>query len=127
MRVLWSLPEAAPVLLRHLAAYADLVAQDLGTARRDWSAQLSAAVVAAGAVFFAVMMGCVGVIASTWDTPHRLTAIAWLGGGFLVVAVLAVVYRSQMLRAQSPFLATVKRDWHEDRVILDRILSPDPE
>ncbi len=127
MRVLWSLPEAAPVLLRHLAAYVDLALQDLGRAKRDWAVRLSATVLAGAAGFFAVMMGCLGVIATTWDTPHRLAAIAWMGGGFLALAVLALLYRSQILRTQSPFMSNVRREWQEDRVILDHILSSDAD
>ncbi len=115
------------MLLRHLAAYAELAAQDMGQAQREWSARLSATVLSVAAALFAVMMGCLAVIASTWDTPHRLAAIVWMGVAFAASALLALLYRSQLLRNQSPFLSTVRREWREDRVILDRILSPDAE
>jgi uncharacterized membrane protein YqjE len=127
MRALWSLPQAAPVLLRHLAAYVDLVGEDLGRARRDWEAWLSATGLAAAAAFFAVMMGCLAVVAGTWDTPHRLTAIAWMGGVFLACAVFALLYRSRVVRSQAPFMADVRREWREDRAILNRILSGDDD
>jgi hypothetical protein len=39
------------------------------------------------------------------------------------VAVIALLYRANMLRDQAPFLASVRRAWEEDRVILERILS----
>lgn len=127
MSVLWSLPQAAPVLLRHLAAYVDLAGEDLGRAQKDWVARLSATVLAAFAAFLAVMMGCLYVVASTWDTPHRLTSIAWMGGTFLTFAVLALLYRSRVARSQSPFMADVRREWREDRALLDHILSRDEE
>jgi len=38
-----------------------------------------------------------------------------------------VAFRFQVLSAQPPFLATVRREWKQDRVILDHILSPDEE
>ena len=37
MRVLWSLPKAAPALLRHLGAYVELAALDLERAKRGSS------------------------------------------------------------------------------------------
>jgi uncharacterized membrane protein YqjE len=73
------------------------------------------------------MMGCLLVVAMTWDTPHRVSAIVWMGVAFLAVAVIAVAYRFQVVKSQARFLATVRREWAEDRVILDRILSPDEE
>jgi hypothetical protein len=42
---------------------------------------------------------------------------------FLVVAVLALIYRSRAAKEQAPFLASVRREWREDSVILERILS----
>jgi len=113
----------APALLRHLSAYAELVAQDLGRARREWSARLTVTALAAASLLFAVMMACLAVVAGTWDTPHRVSAIAWMGTGFLALAVIALLYRSRLVRAQLPFLATVKGEWQEDRLILNRVLS----
>jgi uncharacterized membrane protein YqjE len=123
MRVLWLLPKAAPAVLRHIAAYIELAALDLEQSRRDLSANALALAVAGIGLFFAVLMGCVVVVALTWDTPHRVAAVAWLGGGFLVVAVIALIYRSRVIRDQAPFLASVRREWQEDVVILERILS----
>ncbi len=127
MRLLWLLPKAAPVLLRHLVAYAELAGLDLAKTQRDISAQLLAsALIVIGAVF-ALFMGCLLVIAYTWDTPYRVAAIAWMGGGFLLIAVLAALYRSNVSRAQAPFLSGVRREWQEDRVILERILASDED
>jgi uncharacterized membrane protein YqjE len=79
--------------------------------------------VAGVCVFFAVLMGCVAIVALTWDTPYRVPAIAWTGGGFLAVAVLALIYRSKVIKNQEPFLASVKREWQEDIVVLEGILA----
>ena len=59
----------------------------------------------------------------TWDTPQRLPAIAWTGGGFLAIAIIAIIYRSKTSAGQAPFLGSVRREWKEDSVILERILA----
>jgi uncharacterized membrane protein YqjE len=126
MRVLWLLPKAAPALLRHIGAYVELVALELEQSRRGLTVNMLAAVVAGVCVFFAVLMGCVVIVALTWDTPYRVPAVAWTGGGFLAVAVLALIYRSKVMKDQPPFLASVKREWQEDVVVLESILA-EPE
>jgi uncharacterized membrane protein YqjE len=126
MRVLWLLPKAAPALLRHIGAYVELVALELEQSRRDLTVNMLAAVVAGVCVFFALLMGCVVIVALSWDTPYRVPAVAWTGGGFLAVAVLALLYRSKIMKNQPPFLAAVKREWQEDVVVLETILT-EPE
>jgi uncharacterized membrane protein YqjE len=126
VRVLWLLPKAAPALLRHIGAYVELVALELEQSRRDLTVNMLAAVVAGVCVFFAVLMGCVVIVALTWDTPYRVPAVAWTGGAFLAVAVLALIYRSKVMKDQPPFLAAVKREWREDVVVLETILA-EPE
>lgn len=123
MRVLWLLPKAAPALLRHIAAYVELAALDLEQSRRDAAQSIIAMVIVGVCVFFAVVMGCAVVVALTWDTPARVPAIAWMSGGFLAVACIAMVYRSKMAGAQAPFLASVRKEWALDGVILERILA----
>jgi uncharacterized membrane protein YqjE len=123
VRLLWSLPKAAPAILRHLVAYAELAGQDLERTQRDFGARLLASAIVGLCVFFVIFSGCLAVVALTWDTPYRVPAIAWMGGAFILVALIAALYRSRVIGAQSPFLGTVRREWAEDRVILERILS----
>jgi uncharacterized membrane protein YqjE len=127
VRGLWSLPKAAPALMRHIAAYIDLAALDLARTSREVTAQVLALAIAAMCILFAVFLVCLGIIAYFWDTPYRLAAIAWLAGGFIAVAIGATVYRSRAARAQSPLFSDVRREWQEDRVILEKILSSDEE
>jgi uncharacterized membrane protein YqjE len=127
VRLLWLLPKAAPVLLRHFVAYAELAGLDLAKTQRDVASQLLATALIIMGTFFAVFMGCLLVVAYTWDTPHRIAAIAWMGGGFLFIVVVAALFRSNISRTQSPFLSSVRREWQEDRVILERILSSDED
>lgn len=123
MRLLWRLPKAAPALLRHLVAYVELAGLDFATAKRDAAAQLLASLIVVVCVIFALFLACLGVVAYTWDTPHRVSAIAWMGGGFLLAAIVAALYRARIARAAPPLFASVRQEWEDDRVILERILS----
>jgi len=127
VRLLWLLPKAAPALLRHLVGYIDLVSLDLRRAQRELVAELVISVILAICALFALLMGCLAVVAYTWDTPYRMTAIAWMGGGFLVAAIVAAGYRIKAVRAKSEFLGSVRREWHADRALLDRILTAEEE
>ncbi len=127
MRLLWLLPKAAPALLRHLAAYVDLAALEMARARREVASQLLASAIVVICGLFALGLGCLAVIAYTWDTPHRVGAIAWMGGGFLCLAVAAAVYLGRAARSRSQFLASVRREWLEDRVLLECLLSSDED
>jgi uncharacterized membrane protein YqjE len=127
VRLLWSLPKAAPALLRHLVGYVELAGQDLEQTQRDVGASLVAGAVLLLSLFFLIFSGCLLVVALTWDTVYRVPAILWMGGVFLAVAVVAGWYRRSLVSGQAPFLATVRREWREDRVILDRILAPDED
>ena len=125
--MLWSLPKAAPALMRHVAAYVDLASLDLARAQREITTELMALAVVAICGLFAVFMGCLAVVAYTWDTPHRMTAIAWMGGGFVGVAIVAAVYRASAARTRSQFFGSVRQEWQQDRVLLERILSSDQD
>ena len=125
MRLLWSLPKAAPALLRHLVAYLDLASLDLARAQRELAGQLLSLAIIIICGLFALLLGCLAVVAYTWDTPHRIGAIAWMGAGFLGIAIVAAVYWARAARSRSQFLAAVRREWREDRVLLERLLSSD--
>ena len=127
MRLLWLLPKAAPALLRHLVAYVDLVSLDLRRAQGELAAELVISVILAICALFALLMGCLAVVAYTWDTPYRMTAIAWMGGGFLLAALVAAGYRIKAVRAKSEFLGSVRKEWHADRALLERILTSEEE
>ena len=105
----------------------DLASLDLARSQREIAGELLAYAVVGICAIFALLMGCLAVVAYTWDTPYRMSAIAWLGGGFVLVAILAAVYRSKAARSRSQFLGSVRREWQEDRVLLERILSSDQD
>lgn len=111
--------------MRHIGAYIELAELDLARTQRELTAQLVAMAVVAICALFAVILACIGVVAYTWNTPYRVAAIAWMGGGFLVLAIAAAIYLAKLSRARSPLLGDVRREWQEDRVILERILADD--
>jgi uncharacterized membrane protein YqjE len=127
VRGLWSLPKAAPALMRHIGAYIELVGLDLARAHREITAQVIASAIAAVCVLFAVFMTCLGVVAYTWDTSYRVAAIAWMGGGFLAVAIVALIYGFSLARSRSSLFTDVRREWQQDRVLLERLLSADED
>lgn len=127
MRALWSLPKAAPALLRHIAAYVELVGLDLARAQAEIAKSLVVVVVAGLCVLLALLFGCVGLIAYYWDTPYRVTVILSIGGIFVLAAVVLFLYRASLSRARSVFLGDVSQQWQEDRILLERILSPADE
>ena len=113
--------------MRHIGGYAELLALDLARAQREITAQVVVLAIAAICVLFALFMACLCVVAYTWDTAYRVSAIAWMGGGFLAIAIVAFIYRSSLARARTPLLSDVQREWQEDRVILERILSSEED
>jgi uncharacterized membrane protein YqjE len=100
---------------------------DLARAHREIAAQAVASVIILVSGFLALFMGCLAVVAYTWDTPHRVSAILWMGGGFLLLAVLAAIRRANAARTRSPFLGSVRQAWHEDRELLERLMSLEEE
>jgi len=127
VRGLWSLPKAAPALMRHIGAYVELVGLDLARAHREITAQVIASAIAAICVLFAMFLTCLGVVAYTWDTSYRVAAIAWMGGVFLVVAIVALIYGFSLARRRSSLFTDVRREWQQDRVLLERLLSADED
>jgi uncharacterized membrane protein YqjE len=113
--------------MRHIGAYVELVGLDLQRTQREIMAQVVATAVVAICILFAVFLLCMGVIAFTWNTPYRVAAIAWMAGLFVVVAIGALIFRARIARDRSPVFSDVQREWQEDKVILERILSSDGE
>jgi hypothetical protein len=48
-----------------------------------------------------------------------------MGGAFVALAVIAMIYRSKTAAGQAPFLDSVRREWKQDSVILERIIADD--
>ena len=55
------------------------------------------------------------------------TAIGCLAGAFLLLALIMLIYSKRVSRARTPLLGDLRREWQEDRVILEHALSSDEE
>lgn len=121
------LPRAAPVLLRHLGAYAELAAQDLASSRASWRSRLSAIVLLLLGLAGSAAMACVAIVAANWDTPHRMTAIYSLLAFFASLGLVAALYNRQLRLAHPPMFGELRREWRLDQVILARVVAGDSE
>jgi uncharacterized membrane protein YqjE len=119
------LPKAAPILARQAAAYLQLAGEDLARVKGALATQFIVAGVVAISVLIVLLMTCLAVVALTWDTPHRLTAIVSMGGGALVIGGLALWYGARVTARRPELFSLIRREWQNDRVILNRVLEPD--
>lgn len=116
---------ATSIAVRHAGAYADLIVSDLEATSRVVRGQVIAASVTGVAILLAVSLGCLWIIAATWDTPARTWAIAGLLGVFVLIA-LAGLWRFRILDAGAPaLLAQTGSEWAKDRRLLEELLGRD--
>jgi len=119
----WSLPKAAPILVRHLSAYAELAEQDLAVAQSQFARRLVALGVVFAAAVFTIAMVCLAVVAATWNTPNRMLAVYILLGFFAVTLGIALSQLTAVSARADALFSSVRREWALDRVLLDRMLA----
>lgn len=115
------LPRLLQALLRHVFAYGELAYEEGVVAARRLRRRLLGAAIACMAGMLALMMGCVWVIAATWDGPNRMLAVGALCIGFLLVAISGIAYAAGG-GGRAPF-AALRAEWHND---LQEIARLDP-
>ena len=118
---LLSLQRAAPVLLRHLSAYAELAGQDLAASKAEFAARARSVVILVVSGILALVMLCACVIAATWDTEYRLAGVASLAGLFVMIACAAAMHLARA-PARRRF-AAVRREWKQDRALIEQLIS----
>ena len=123
MRGMPLLPRTASLLLQHIAAYADLLGQELVRSRTIFRSRLGGMLLLAAALAGATAMICVAVIAANWDTPRRMTAIYALLACFFGLAVVAASYLIHLQLRQPPPFARLRQEWQLDRQLLGTLLS----
>lgn len=113
--VLELLSRLLSALIRHFAAYADLLSDEAGDALRLLRRQILGLAVVLVAGIVALLMGCAWVIAASWNGPYRLDVMAALCIGFLLIALGGVWYASSGIApgAPRPF-ERLRAEWHED-------------
>ena len=116
------LPRLLQAILRHLFAYGELLGgETLETVHRARRRALGIAV-ACMAGLMAVGLGCLWVIAATWDGPNRLTAVGGLCLGFVLIAFLGGAYAAGA-RARAGAFAELRAQWRAD---MQQIAALDP-
>ena len=117
------LPQTGSLLLQHIAAYADLLTQELAHSRDAIRLRLNGLLLLAASLTGATTMLCVAIVVANWDTPRRMTAIYALLAGFLGLAAVAGSYVRKLRRHQPPPFARLRREWQLDRELLANLLS----
>ncbi|MFO1465317.1 MAG: phage holin family protein [Steroidobacteraceae bacterium] len=125
MKAWWTLPQALPILLRHLLAYAELAEEDLLKFQQRATRRLIALVVALLGAVFTLLMICVAVIAAAWDTPYRMWVILSMLAVFALITLAGLVMSLSRGKSEETLLAHVAREWRQDRALLERLLGPD--
>lgn len=121
--VLKRVATAASLVVRHVRAYGDLIADDVESASAALVRRLWVGIVLAAAVAFSVVMACVWVIAATWDTPARQWLIGGLFGLFVLASVAAFLVLKALNNPPPRLLPKTRLEWEKDRVLLDDILA----
>ena len=121
------LSQVAPVLLRHLGAYAELLAQDLARGRAAFARRIGVMLIAAFGLAGVFVMLCVAILAASWDTIYRMTAVYSLLAFFVGLAGFAAAYAARLQSRQTPLFAGLQREWRLDQVLVERVLSANDE
>ncbi len=116
------LPRLIHALARHLFAYGELLCVESLEALRRVRRRIVGAAVALLAGMLAVGLGCLWIIAATWDGPNRLWAVGGLCIGFLLIAISGGAYAVGERSRGAPF-EQLRAEWHAD---LQEIARLDP-
>jgi uncharacterized membrane protein YqjE len=123
--VLSLLPKLAPLVVRHLAAYVELAADDATALARLLTQRLVAAAVALLGTIFALLMGCLWIVTAVWDTSWRGPTIGALLVIFAAVAVVgAVIAMRRWSVDQKPFLR-LRSEWDNDQSLIGELSEPE--
>ena len=106
-------------LLRHVFAYGELAYEEGVLAAQRVRRRMIGAAIAAMAGMLALTMGCVWIIAATWDGPNRLLAVGALCIGFLLVTLIGAAYALGG-GGHRPF-QQLRAEWHNDLRELARL------
>lgn len=113
---------AAPLVVRHLEAYTELIACELGGAGRRLRRDCAAALLLAVALLVLALIACACVVASTWDTPDRLLALYLLLCPFALVALVTGGYLARS-KATPNLLPLTFAEWQKDRAVIADVVG----
>ncbi len=115
-----AVPRLLQAILRHLFAYGELLREETAEAVHRARRRFFGIAVAYTAAVMAIAMGCLWVIAATWDGPNRLTAVGGLCIGFVLIAVIGVAY-AVGARAGDGTFQQLRAEWSADMQELARL------
>lgn len=121
--MLYALPRIAPLLVRHVLGYVDLVSEELDGLAAQLRRRVIAVIAFIAATLLAAMSSCALVIAVAWETHWRLHAIAGLALAWLAVAVLTGELARRERRRVGAGLARLRGEWERDRRVLRQVLA----
>ncbi len=107
------LPKLAQALLRHLIAYGELAYEEAREALARARRQIVGIAVALLAGMMALGLGCLWVIAATWNGPDRLWAVGGLCIGFLLIAISGGAYAVGG-RSRGTAFEQLRAEWRAD-------------
>jgi uncharacterized membrane protein YqjE len=119
-----SFSRLVPLALRHLDAYTEIAERDAQDALSALARRAVLAMVAFAAALVSVLMACIGIIAVSWDGPHRVLVPVALAAVFAAVAAW-IWFAARRHRAGNPtLLAGVRAELAKDRALLERAFAP---
>lgn len=107
-------PRLALAVFRHLVAYGELLYEEGGAVARRLRRSLIGFAIAAVTGFIALELGCLWIIAATWNSPNRLTAVGALCIGFALLAIISTVYAINVQSAGGRPFARAREEWQAD-------------
>ena len=116
------LPRLLQASLRHLFAYGELLCDETQEAVQYARRRAVGIAFAFTAGVMAVVLGCLWVIAATWNGPNRLTAVGSLCGAFALIALLSGVYAAGARLRGGPF-RQLRMEWRAD---MQQLATLDP-
>jgi uncharacterized membrane protein YqjE len=123
MPSLKSFSRLVPLVLRHLDAYAEIAEKDAQDALSALARRAVLAMTAFAAALVSVLMACIGIIAVSWEGPHRVLVPVALATVFAAVAAW-IWFAARRHRAGNPtLLAGVRAEIAKDRALLERALA----
>jgi uncharacterized membrane protein YqjE len=115
------LPQIAPVVARHVAAYVELAAADAKQQALLLSRRLMAAAVALLGATFALLLSCAWIVATVWDSPWRSQALAALIMLFVVTAAVGALIATRRGDAASETRSNLQTEWTSDQNLIQEL------
>lgn len=120
LSALEQLPRLVQAMLRHLFAYGELAYEEGVLAAQQLRRRMLGVIIGCMAGMLALIMGCVWVIAGTWDGPNRMLAVGALCLGFLLIAITGLVYAAGAGARRAPF-QQLRAQWQADLFEIARL------